>query len=184
MRFRAATAEDIERVAALHALSWQTAYASIYRQEYLDSEVGADRLAVWRERLTAPAANQIVTLAEEAGAFLGFACAFGDDDPRWGSLIDNLHVAPHLKRNGIGTRLMQRTAERLGARYSASRVYLWALEANAPARKFYARLGGDHAETLELPTADGGVTSSCRYVWRSPAALGDAAGRLAGSGGE
>jgi ribosomal protein S18 acetylase RimI-like enzyme len=174
MQFRDGALGDIEQIASLHALSWQTAYAGVYRQEYLARDVLQDRLNVWRSRLSAPVANQVVVIAEESGALAGFVCAFGDHDPNWGSLIDNLHVAPHLKRGGIGTLLMHEAALRLRDRYPRSRVYLWALEANTPARRFYESLDARHAETVELETADGGMASSCRYVWPSPAALHDA----------
>ena len=38
-------------------------------------------------------------VAEEAGRVLGFACAYGREDERWGTLLDNLHVDPEC--NGI-----------------------------------------------------------------------------------
>jgi ribosomal protein S18 acetylase RimI-like enzyme len=171
MHMRSATRDDIERIAALHAESWRTAYAGIYRSEYLDQHVDDDRLAVWRGRLSAPSGHQIIILAEEAGALHGFVCAYGDDDLDWGSLIDNLHVTPNLKRSGIGTLLMREVAGRLQQCYSRSGIHLWALEANAPARRFYERLGGALVTTVEQETADGGLTPSCRYAWASPASL-------------
>ena len=63
-----------------------------------DGPVFEDRRIVWEKRLAEPPANQFVVLAEEEGDGVGFACAYGRDDPRWGTLLDNIHVRPALHR--------------------------------------------------------------------------------------
>jgi GNAT superfamily N-acetyltransferase len=176
MKLRAADAEDIDAIARLHAESWRTAYRGQYRDAFLDGPVYDDRLGVWRERLTSPAPNQHTVVAED-GALAGFACAFGDDDARWGTLLDNIHVDPDRKRGGIGTLLIREIARWADRAYPAAGFYLWVLEANAPARRFYERLGARNAEQVPAKPAGGGTVSSLRYVWPSPAALlTDAAG--------
>jgi len=171
MNLRPATPRDLEPIAALHAESWRTAYRGIFPDDYLDSRVIEDRRTVWKDRFATPHPNQMVIVSEGDSGLEGFICAFGDEDPQWGSLIDNLHVAPHLKRGGIGTLLMREGAAWLRDHYPSSGAYLWALEANAPARSFYERLGAREAETVQTETAGGGHAMSCRYVWPAPEAL-------------
>jgi ribosomal protein S18 acetylase RimI-like enzyme len=176
---RTANSGDIEAIAVLHAESWRRNYRGIYPFEYLDKEVAEDRLAVWRTRLTAPPPNQHVVVAEGDSLINGFICVYGDEDPEWGSLIDNLHVATDVKRSGIGTQLMREGARWLQAHYPRSQVYLWVLEANASARAFYERLGGEDTGAVSQPVAGGGFAMSCRQTWPDPQTLLKAAEAVA-----
>jgi GNAT superfamily N-acetyltransferase len=169
MNLRAATAEDIHAIARLHAESWRTAYRGQYRDAYLDGPVFGDRLRVWRERLTAPSPNQHVIVADDGAAIAGFACAFGDDDPAWGTLLDNIHVDPTRKRSGIGTLLLCETARWAEREHPRIGFYLWVLEANAAARSFYERHGARNAGRQLSTAPGGGSISGLRYVWAKPA---------------
>lgn len=174
MFIRAATAADAEAIAQLHAASWRTAYRGIYRDDYLDGPVDEDRRAVWIERFATPRAARHVIVAEGSDGLEGFICVEGDEDARWGSLIDNLHVTPDRKRSGTGKVLMRDGARWLEEHYPESPVYLWVLEHNTNARGFYERLGATNTETVMTDTTDGGRNSSCRYTWGSPADLSEA----------
>ncbi len=143
----------------------------MYRDEFLDGDVLTNRLDLWRSRLSHDRQDQFVYVAEADSHLLGFICAYGNADPAWGSLIDNLHVAYESGRSGIGTLLMQHAGAWLGSHYGQSGVYLWVLEANQSARRFYERLGAAHAGTVESETPGGGSSRSCRCVWPSPEAL-------------
>src|SRR5262245_66039307 len=102
MRYRQATHADTVTIATLHAEGWQATYRGAYRDEFLDGGVVEDRLRVWGDRLSAPPPNQFVVIAEDEGRVLGFACAYGREDPRWGTLLDNIHVRRDLHRQGTG----------------------------------------------------------------------------------
>lgn len=168
---RHAVREDADRIARLHAESWRGAYRGIYGDAYLDGAVFEERANVWRERMSAPARNQMALVADDAGTLAGFVCLFARKHVRWGSLIDNLHAAPDRKRSGIGTRLMREAAMWLRQEHADVGVYLWALDANAPARRFYERLGGRLAETEQHELPGGTIGASCRYAWESAEAL-------------
>jgi ribosomal protein S18 acetylase RimI-like enzyme len=168
---REARADDIERIARLHAESWRVAYRGMYSDAYLDGDVFADRLQVWQERLGSPKPNQYVIVAEDGGNIAGFACAYGDDDPKWGTLLDNLHVHPEGKRRGVGTQLIAAAAHWSAREYPASGFYLWVLEGNAPARRFYERHGAQNVEMQESTPAGGGTIRGLRYAWPSLAPL-------------
>jgi GNAT superfamily N-acetyltransferase len=176
MLIREAHAGDIGAIARLHAESWRTAYRGQYGDAYLDGPVFDDRLAVWQERLTSPASNQHTIVADDGGALAGFACAFGGEDARWGTLLDNIHVDPARKRTGIGTDLIVEAARWAAREYPEDGFYLWVLEANAPARRFYERLGARNAEQADSEAPGGGTISGLRYAWPNAAALLAAAG--------
>jgi len=178
LRLRRATAADAERIAALHAESWRSAYRGILRDAYLDGPIQAERRAVWAERLALPADRApLVTIAEDGDAALGFVCVYPEADPRYGSLIENLHVGAGAKRRGVAKRLLESTLGRLGAAARRRPVHLLVFAANAAARKVYDRLGGRAMDRVVETEPDGSRVEAIRYVWPTADALLDRLGR-------
>jgi ribosomal protein S18 acetylase RimI-like enzyme len=169
--YREAHAGDAEAIARLHAASWRSAYRDALSAAFLDGDVVANRLTVWADRFAAPQRSRLVLVAADAGRLAGFVCVSGADDATWGSLIDNLHVAPDAKRSGIGTQLMRRAAAWLGERYPESSVYLWVIASNLSARRFYESLGGAVVETTLRRFPDDSMLPACRYAWPGPGAI-------------
>jgi len=174
IEYRDAQRPDADAVARLHAQSWRESYRGSFTDAFLDDEQPAERIGVWRERLGRPAPNQLVRLAFAGADLMGFVCVYAARDPDWGSLIDNLHVARAAKRQGIGAALMQQAGAWLEPRHPDLGVYLFVLEVNAPARRFYERLGATNAGVVTMETHGGAIVRSCRYVWPRPAALASA----------
>lgn len=166
---RAARADEAESIAVLHTASWRRTYRGMMSDAFLDGPALDDRRAVWRERLSTIDPDQFVCVADLDSRIVGFICAFAGHDPVYGSYIDNLHVAPDLHGVGIGRALMNRVGEWLATTCPDHGVYLWVMEANTPARKFYDRLGAQNAETVEITDPGGGRAPNCRYVWSRPA---------------
>ncbi len=167
VRLREATAVDAESIALLHAESWRAHYRGAYSDEYLEGPVYAERVEVWRTRMTSPPPNQYVVVAVQDGALAGFACAYGAEDERWGSLLDNLHVRVDRHRSGIGRRLVMDVAQWCAARYPAQGLYLWVLAQNAGARRFYERIGGKDVggEHREPSAGLGQINEVRRIAW-------------------
>jgi GNAT superfamily N-acetyltransferase len=135
------------------------------RDEFLDGDVVGDRLAVWRERLGSPAPNQLVVVAEEDSEIRGFICAFGDDDAEWGSLVDNLHVNLECQKQGIGALLLREGAAWAAANYPGRGLYLWVMQANDNAQRFYEHLGGANVGAEVRGSAERGPAHVFRYAW-------------------
>lgn len=171
MFIRRATPSDADAIGALHAESWRRAYRGMYTDAYLDGDVVADRLAVWRDRFAAPDPDAITIVLEEDGELIGFAHTILDSDPTWGALLDNLHVAPDLKGRGLGRVLMRETAAAVLAAAPASRLFLWVLEQNVAAQGFYRHLGGVVVGQEESDAPGGGRIIGLRVVWDDPAIL-------------
>jgi GNAT superfamily N-acetyltransferase len=179
MRLREAGAPDAAIIAALHAESWRTHYRGVYREAYLDGDVVADREMVWKKRLSEPAPNQYVVLAEEAAcadsaeapAPIGFACVYGGADPHWGSLLDNLHVRPGHQGRGVGAQLVAEIAAWCRRHHPECGLHLWVLAQNEGAQRFYRRLGArDEGGEISEPPG-GGWIHGRRYVWSTPPVL-------------
>jgi ribosomal protein S18 acetylase RimI-like enzyme len=171
IEYRPAEPLDAQAIAHLHAQSWRENYRGSFRDEFLDGDLPNERLRVWRERLDRSRADQLVALAHDGGSLVGFVCVYGAEDPRWGSLVDNLHVAARAKRSGIGSSLMRQAGAWLSARYPELGIYLFVLEVNVSARRFYERLGAENSGASSMETHGGSMVRSCRYTWRRPELL-------------
>ena len=96
----------------------------------------------------APSAAHFTIGAFQSDAVVGFVHMILDEDPHWGTLLDNLHVTYGLKRHGIGRRRLTEAARELVQRRPADRrFYLWVLAQNTAAQAFYAACGGIRVET-------------------------------------
>ena len=156
---------DAATVAGLHAASWQSAYRGMLRDEYLDADVGRDRLQVWTERLAKPVDGQFGFIAESDGGAVGFVFLCGGADTRWGTLVDNLHVLPDVKGRGIGRTLLEAAADETWRRLPDDRIHLFVFEANAAARRFYASIGGREVERGIVEPPGGGSQVHWRVAW-------------------
>jgi GNAT superfamily N-acetyltransferase len=165
MVYRRAKSDEWEIIAKLHAVSWQSAYKDILSKKYLKYDVVNDRLAVWQARFNTPKDNEYICVAEEEGSILGFVCVYGNDNAQWGSLVDNLHVLPHLKGEGIGRQLMAEAAKWVIIHYPDNALYLWVYEKNVTARQFYEKLGGKNVESHVHDNPGGGTSNALRYTW-------------------
>ena len=163
--YREATPPDAEAIAALHARSWQQHYRGILRDAYLDQDIAADRRSVWQERFQQPSSHQHIVVATEEGVLGGFACTYAQHDPRWGALLDNLHVTADWQGRGVGRALMRTSAQWVGEQVTEEGLYLWVFEQNTAARTFYERMGGVSPEKTTVENPGGGRATVLRYVW-------------------
>lgn len=171
MHLRVATEADAASIARLHTQSWLSTYRSMLADEYLDNDLGAERRQVWEDFFATPAPSAYLVLAEEQGAMIGFACAIGADDPEYGTLLSNLHVARSRQGQGLGAVLMAAVAQWTVVTHPTIGMYLWALEANLGARQFYAHLGGVESGPRWWTPPVGPPVPEVRYAWARPQAL-------------
>ena len=171
IEFRQATLTDADTIAAMHAENWRATYRGHMQDAYLDGNIFDERRQLWRARMMAPPAGQSVLLALEQGEVVGFSCMIGNENQHWGSLLDNLHVSGRHKGRGIGEQLIRETTRRLNADYPGLGMYLWVLEANEGARRFYHRLGAINAERDTWSPPDGSTLPCLRYAWPDLAVL-------------
>jgi GNAT superfamily N-acetyltransferase len=168
---RIAQQEDSVAIAAVHAISWRSSYRGILSDEYLNEELESERLSIWKRRLEFPKTNQYVTVAKHESHIVGFACAFGCEDELLGTMLDNLHVLPSQKGKGIGRGLVRDIASWCDRGYPNKGLYLWVIEQNLPARRFYERLGGVVVGEANWSAPDGTAVKEIRYEWKNIAEL-------------
>jgi GNAT superfamily N-acetyltransferase len=132
---------------------------------------------VWSARLVTPTGTETI-LAEHGGRLVGFIHVVFDDDPIWGSFVDNLHVVHDQHRTGIGTQLLNRAARAVDERATASAMYLWVLQQNTAAQQFYRASGATCIETATVsppggdPTRLNGTPCKLRMAWSHASQVG------------
>ena len=166
MKTRQATLADAKEIAALHAASWRSFYRGELSDAFLDGDILAERTTVWFSRLLSAPSQQLVLVAQRSDLLLGFACAYLDSDPAWGTLVDNLHVAESFHRQGVGASLLSEVLHWSRAKRPSLPIHLWVLQSNMRARAFYESQGGSVVETDSWePPGGGGPLPRFRIVW-------------------
>lgn len=146
MRLRRASLDDMEALARLHRLTMKQNLA--YLPDLHTAEEDRD---YFRDQLFP---NNVLWLAEEGGAILGYAA----HSPGW---LNHLYVHPDHQGRGVGDALVAQVQA------DDDHLQLWAFQRNDRARGFYERRGfvlerltdGEHNEEHE-PDA--------LYIWTRP----------------
>ena len=165
IEFRDGTPSDAFTIAELHTQSWRNTYRGILRDNYLDGDIFAERLALWETRLGNPESTQFSVIAFDEGRPVGFAFVLADADPQAGALLDNLHVLPEAQGTGLGKKILRRAGTWVRDQFPGQGIFLWVFEGNAPARRFYEKLGANIVERVIAEAPGGGRIAEWRYAW-------------------
>lgn len=163
--------DDAAAIAAIHCASWRSTYRGVLRDDFLDGDLLANRLALWHQRLANAPDSFFGVIARQGGQPVGFSFGYPLADPAFGHMVDNLHVLPQMKGQGLGRRLLQAMAVRCQARGDAAGMFLWVYEDNHAAIRFYQSLGARPCERLVTEVPGGGTAAEWRYAWESPEVL-------------
>lgn len=123
-------------VSAVYERSWKHAYNGIIPQSYLDS-IPAGR---WVQGLGKPGRYDLIAL--ENGRIIGtssFCRSRWEKFPDFGEIV-SIYFLPEYTRKGCGSALLGRAVEELKT-LGFSKILLWVLEDNAPAKAFYGKNG-------------------------------------------
>ena len=139
VEIRNAEDSDLSRVAAIHSASWQAAYRGMISDQILDSLSAKERLQAWQDWILIPGSELFV--ASRGGAILGFHRLVRSDSSEGSDPYDeltHLYLDPDVRGSGIGFALFEHAMQSARARGSQG-LFLWVLEENERARRFYER---------------------------------------------
>lgn len=162
---RPARLADSQAIGEVHVAAWRESYAGLIPADRLGALSVAERAEQWRRQLASGTARGIC-VATLDDRVVGFASCTRQREPTllaagYSGEVAAIYVLRQAQDRGAGRRLMAAMARRLIAEGERS-MALWVLEANAPARRFYERLGGRVvAERTE------GSDREVAYGWRS-----------------
>ncbi len=162
---RRAKLKDAADIARVRITAWRQSYGGIVPDELLKKlNIEADKLRV--EAALADAASKTLRFVVETdGKITGMgACGRAREaaDDKRGEIYA-IYLLDEAKGQGIGRNLMCEMAEQLAANGYTS-LQLNVLERNAPARRFYEKLGGKLVKTGVFKY-DGFELPDVTYVW-------------------
>ena len=142
---RPARVEDADTIARLHVDGWRETYAGILPDDVLAGLDVTEKAEMWTRALASPDLDAFVGGGSE-DALTGFACARERTNvpDTFEGEFQAIYVLKAGQGIGLGHGLMTAMARALNARGFRSAALRVARE-NAPARAFYARLGGVEA---------------------------------------
>lgn len=162
---RPAEAWDAAAIARVHVATWRSAYRELLTADFLASLDQSQYEERWARSLGDASAR--VYVAENADGVVGFASGGPEraGEAGFSGELYAIYVLPDAQGRGHGRRLVQAVVA--GVRELGLKdMIVWVLRDNAPARKFYERLGGMYVR--EQPITIGSVLlHEVSYGWRS-----------------
>ncbi|MCM1148655.1 MAG: GNAT family N-acetyltransferase [Butyricicoccus sp.] len=123
-------------VSAVYEQSWKHAYKGIIPQSYLDSIPAG----FWAQGLGKSGMYNLLAL--ENGRIIGTSCfckSRWEKFHNYGEIV-SIYFLPEYMRKGFGSALLGRAVEELKT-LGFSKILLWVLEDNVPAKSFYEKNG-------------------------------------------
>jgi GNAT superfamily N-acetyltransferase len=161
---RQASSVDSHNIAELHILSWRNTYSEILPENYLTNKIVGERHDYWQHNLSDSNSDGFVLLIPGESLPLAFTSVRRDQEPGYDVLLDNLHVHPEFKSQGLGREILGATLDRLLLEGARS-LCLWVFDANLPTVRFYERLGG-RADQHGVDDFVGCQAPHTRYGWQ------------------
>lgn len=134
--------EDIPQVVDIQILGWQTAYKGIIDDSYLNSMNREERIELRNKDfdqggfIVAESNNEIVGFSRYVNNNF-----FSPKTPEVDCELTALYTKPNLKGCGIGTKMFQYVLNEF-KKQNKTKMIIWCLKENYPARKFYEKMGG------------------------------------------
>ncbi|MGE3546546.1 MAG: N-acetyltransferase family protein, partial [Kofleriaceae bacterium] len=161
---RPATIRDAAEISRVQTESWQTSYRGILPDRLLDTIDVAHREAMRRQLLNERTGLHLVAYDATHRDLVGFC--YASKSLRTGPRVAELHeiyLVDRAKRYGLGRELFDGVTRWCHAS-RLTKLVLWVLEANHPARRFYEAMGGKPGSRLQTAVRGYPVTE-LSYVW-------------------
>ena len=163
MYIREATAQDAALISRIIASSWRGAYQELIDPAYLarlPEEYWLPSMRTWL------ASDRMYGyIAELDGVPVGcIICGRGrdEDHSHWGEIV-SLYVLPEVTGHGIGSALLTRALCTL-KEDGYPHVYLWAIQSNVAALRFYLRHGFLLTEDQVTYRIGSGIVTDIRLI--------------------
>jgi ribosomal protein S18 acetylase RimI-like enzyme len=162
---RPAQPDDAAAIARVHVDSWRTTYRKLLPAEFLASLSEAGYTERWQRVIGEGSSG--VYVVEEAGVVVGFASSGREraGETGFAGELYAIYVLDSAQRRGHGRELVRAAVGGL-REMGLTDMIIWVLRDNAPARRFYERLGGTYVRTQPI-TIGPATLEEISYGWRN-----------------
>lgn len=153
--------DDRLEISNIYEQSWKTAYKGMIPDSFLESIPKGK----WCKGIDTPGRKAMVFI--EDGKFIGtssFCKSRFDKWPDSGEIV-SIYFLPEYFGKGYGKRLIEAVIEEL-RKDGYKDIFLWVLEDNTRARKFYEKCGFEKTEDYIDDIIDGKAIRDIRYIRR------------------
>jgi ribosomal protein S18 acetylase RimI-like enzyme len=160
---RAATIDDALQIARVHVASWRSTYRSLLDRDFLESLTEAHYADRWRRFIGEGSSR--VYLVEQDGEIVGFASGGREraGETGYGGELYAIYVLDDYQGRGHGRELVRAVVAGL-REMGLDDLIIWVLRDNAPARRFYERLGGVYVRAQPI-TIGSATLEEVSYGW-------------------
>jgi ribosomal protein S18 acetylase RimI-like enzyme len=164
-RLRLGQISDSAAVARVQVDSWRLTYVGIVSDDYLAHFTYEEQEQDWNSVFASNGKNVIVVV--EIDKVVGYAWAqMGQGElTQYDAELASMHLLPNYRGLGIGQKLFVAMMNELDQRGVQS-MFLWALEKNVSAHRFYEKLGGVRVGRRDAMIGDCPVVDIA-YGWDS-----------------
>ncbi len=156
---RFADNSDVENIAKTYAHNHRTTYKNLLPAEYFEALTEEFAVKKWIEYISFE--GNKVWVAEENGAFLGFAASTVDEEFNDVWYLDSLHVCENARGRGVGTALIKAVGK-----YAFDNGYkkmsICIVKGNDNAGSLYRKLGAKHYKDFT-----GKMALSEKLLWQN-----------------
>lgn len=152
--------DNMLAISNIYEQSWKYAYRGIIPDEYLDS-IPFGR---WANGLNAPGRCSLLLFDDNKLLGISSYCkARMADMEGWGEIV-SIYLLPEAMHKGYGEKLMQAVISEL-KKIGYQKVYLWVLEKNISARRFYECFGFTLSGRILIDTFAGKELREVQYIF-------------------
>lgn len=152
--------DDLRKISAVYAGSWKRAYRGIVPDAYLD-QIDEGQ---WSRHICMPGRRSVILL--DGDEIVGTSSYMRSRDgtlPDYGEVV-SVYLLPEYWGKGYGSSLLQASVNGL-FRMGFSDLFLWVLEENYAARKFYGKNGFSASPDRKEIEIGGKWLREVRYVF-------------------
>lgn len=156
-------ADDRMAISKIYEESWKYAYRGIVPKDYLDS-IPEGRWASGLDR-----ENRSTLVCVDGGKLVGTSSFCGsrfEQFPGWGEVI-SIYLLPDYMGKGLGRLLLESVISEL-KKLGYTDIFLWVLEENLRARRFYEQFGFSSTDDCLTQTIGGKDLREVRYTYHIP----------------
>lgn len=154
--------DDRLAISKIYEESWKHAYKEIIPQEYLNS-IPEGR---WSKNFDIPGWKTLVCIVD--GKYIGtssFCKSRFEQFPDYGEII-SIYFLPEYMRKGYGKKLLEASILELN-KLGFDELFLWVLDDNIAAKKFYEHLGFVKTEDYLNDNIGGKDLREVRFVYKN-----------------
>jgi len=154
--------DDRSAISRVYEESWKWAYRGIIPRDYLNS-IPKGR---WATGLDKPGGETLVCVDD--GRIVGtssFCKSRFEQFPGWGEII-SIYLLPEYTGRGCGRALLESAVSEL-KKQGYEDIFLWVLEENVRARRFYERFGFAATDDFLNDRIGGRDLREIRYIYKT-----------------